>query len=178
MLLSFSINGGSNSVQCMCLGPLTITRYNCYPWWSSPGILHCAVVCPHNVTWTHWWVNGEHGLVGTHDSIHYSLGLLVGSVESYHNPISPPGDSGSRSTSGGAGEGPGLIIISQTAHTGRTWKCWLKINGSQMIQRYLKCNYICNISVLHLEGLITKQKLSFAIITPWRIWCIKNGGCT
>ena len=42
--------------------------------------------------------------------MNYFLGLLVGSIESYHNPISPPGDSGSRSTSGGAGEGPGLVI--------------------------------------------------------------------
>ena len=38
--------------------------------------------------------------------------ILVSSIESYHNPISPPGDSGNRSTSGGTGEGPGLIIKS------------------------------------------------------------------
>ena len=56
--------------------------------------------------------HGEHCLVGTINRINYSLGLLVGSIESYHNPISPPGDSGSRSTSGGAGEGPGLVIKS------------------------------------------------------------------
>ena len=54
-------------------------------------------------------VNGEHCLVGI---INNTLGLLVVSIESYHNPIPPPGDSGSRSTSGGAGEGPGLVIVS------------------------------------------------------------------
>ena len=63
------------------LDQLTIARYDHCHWWSSPGILHCAVVCPQNVTLTHWRVNGEHGLVGTHDRIHYSLGLLVGSIE-------------------------------------------------------------------------------------------------
>ena len=122
MLLSFSINGGNSSVQCtgMCLGPLT---YNHCFWRHSPGILHHAVVCLHSIILTHWWVNGEYCLVGTCNWINYFLGLLVGSIESYHSSISPPGDSGSGSTSGGAGEGPGLTIISQTAHTGRTWKC-------------------------------------------------------
>ena len=40
----------------------------------------------------------------------------MSSVESYHISISPPGDSGSRSTSGGAGEGPGLTIIFQAGY--------------------------------------------------------------
>ena len=101
---------------------LTIGRDNRYPWWSSPGILHCATVRPHNVTLTHWWVNGEHCLVGTHNRIHYSLGLLVGSIESYYSTISPPGDNSSRSTIGRAGERPGLIIISQVGYPWQTWK--------------------------------------------------------
>ena len=74
-------------------------------WWSPPVILHCAVVWPHNATLTHWSVNGEHCLVGTYNSIHNSLGLLVCSIQSYHNSILPPGNIGSRSTSGSAGEG-------------------------------------------------------------------------
>ena len=111
---------------CMYSGPFTIVRYNHCLWRLSSDILHCATVCPHNVTLTHWWVNGEHCLVGTHNRIHYSLGLLVGSIESYHSSISPPGDSGSRSTSGDAGEG-WLIIISQTGYPGGSWKCWEKL---------------------------------------------------
>ena len=103
---------------------------NSHQWWSSPGILHCTVVCPHNVTLTHWWVNGEHCLVGACNRISYSRGLLVGSIESYHSSISPPGDSGSRSTSGGAGESPGLIITSQTGYTEGTWKGWQTDNGN------------------------------------------------
>ena len=94
-------------------------------WWSSPCILHCAVVCPHNVTLTHWWVNGEHCLVGAYNSIHNSLGLLVGSIESYHNSILPPGDSGSRSTSGDASEGVWWSIESETSYV--RWTCMVKI---------------------------------------------------
>ena len=106
----------------------------CY-WWSSPGILHCAVVSPHYDTLTHWWVNGEHSLVGTLNKINYSLGLLVGSIESYHNPIPPPGDSGSRSTSGSAGEGVCWDIESYTSYN--RWTCMVKVyvsNASMMIK--------------------------------------------
>ena len=48
------------------------------------------------------------------------LGLLVGSIESYHSPVPPPGDIGSRSTSGGAGKGSGLTIINQVVYSGVT----------------------------------------------------------
>ena len=95
-------------------------------WRSSPDILHCAVVCPQNVTLTHWCVNGEHCLVGTHSRIQYCLGLLVGSIESYYNPILPPGDSGSRSTSGSAGEGVWWSIESETSYA--RWTCIVKIS--------------------------------------------------
>ena len=45
---------------------LSLTWYNHCLWRIlSPDILHCAVVYPHNVIPTHWWVNGEHCLVGT-----------------------------------------------------------------------------------------------------------------
>ena len=90
----------------------SLTSYNRCPRRLSPDILHCAVVCPHNVTLTHWRVNGEHCLVGTLNRINYSLGLLVSSIESNHNPISPPSDIGSRPTSGGAGEGGRVNIKS------------------------------------------------------------------
>ena len=106
------------------------TRYNLSHWWSSPGVPHCAVVCPPNVTLTYWWVNGEHCLVGTCNRINYFLGLLVGSIGCYHSSISPPGDSGSRSTSGGAGESSGLTIINQAAYKWGTWKCWQTDDGN------------------------------------------------
>ena len=89
-----------------------VTCYGHCLWRLSPVILHCAVVGPHNVTLTHWGVDGEYCLVGTINRINQVLGLLVGSIESYYNPIPPPDDSGSRSTSGGASEGPGLVIKS------------------------------------------------------------------
>ena len=41
----------------------SLTCYNQDHW--SPDILHCTVVCPHDALLTHWWVNGEHCLVGT-----------------------------------------------------------------------------------------------------------------
>ena len=82
----------------------SLTCYNNTLWRYS----HGAAVIPWKATRLHRWVNGEHRLVGT---LNQGLGLLVGSIESYHNPISPPGDSGSRSTSGGAGEGPGPVVI-------------------------------------------------------------------
>ena len=122
------------------LDQLTIARYDHCHWWSSPGILHCAVVCPHNVTLIHWWVNGEHCLVGAHDRINYSLGLLVGIIERYHSPISPPGDSGSRSTSGGAGDDSELTIIKQAGYTWRTWKCRQTDNGN--LQLPTPCNWL------------------------------------
>ena len=74
-----------------------ITWYNLCLWRLSPDILHCAVVCPHNVILLNWWVNGEHCLVGAINSIDYAFALLVGSIYIYHNPISSPGHIGSRS---------------------------------------------------------------------------------
>ena len=96
-------------------------------WRSSPGVFHCAVVYTHSVTRTHWWVNGEHCLVSTLNKINYSLGLLVGTIESYHNPISPPDDSVSRSTSGGAVECVCWAIEGETSHIRWTYMIiWVK----------------------------------------------------
>ena len=102
-------------------------------WRLSPVILHCAVVCPHNVTLTHWWVNGEYCLVGTCKRTHYSLGLLVSNIESYHNPISLPGNSGSRSTSRSAGEGPRLVTKSQTSYSRWTCRTASERNREQLV---------------------------------------------
>ena len=103
--------------MCWLLNELKVQEFS-LTWYNhcltrlSSFILHCAAVCPHNDTLIKGWVNGKHCLVGTSKRINYSLGLLVSSTESYHNPIPPPGDSGSRSTSGNTGEGPGLLIVS------------------------------------------------------------------
>ena len=97
---------------CIRLKETCLTWHNHCLWRLSPVISYCAVVCPYNVTLIQWWVYGEHCLVGTCNRMNDTLGLLISSIESYHNPIPPPGDSGSRSTSGGAGEGPGLVIVS------------------------------------------------------------------
>jgi len=49
-------------------------------------------------------------LVNAFNTIYYHLCLLVGCTGSDHSSILCPGDSGSRSTSGGAVEGPGLSL--------------------------------------------------------------------
>ena len=41
---------------------------------------------------------------------------MVGSTKGYNNSIPPPGDSGSRSTSGGTGEGSGPVITNEFIH--------------------------------------------------------------
>ena len=123
-------------------------------WWSSLDILHCAVVWSKKVTLTHWWVNGEHCLVGTHSSIHHSLGLLVGSIGSYQYPISPPGDSSSRSTSGGAGKGVCWAIEGETSHIRWTcmiiwvkdrnttnWRMWVMLDWWQIIASKVQTKY-------------------------------------
>ena len=128
-----------------CIGIMTrirykgssLTWYNHCLWRLSSVILHCAVVCPYNVTLIQWWVNGEYCLVGTCSSINYVLGLLVGSIESYHYPILFPGDGGSRSTSGGAGEGPGQFIVSKIRYIG--WTCMDKEVKMQLVcEKYMR----------------------------------------
>ena len=127
-----------------CIGSIThirykgssLTWYNHCLWRLSSVILHCAVVCPYNVTLIQWWVNGEHRLVGTCNRIDYSLGLLVSSIESYHYPIPSPGDSGSRSTSGGAGEGPGQVVVSKS-YIEWTWTCMDKEWKVQLVCQWV-----------------------------------------
>ena len=103
--------------MCWLLNELKVQEFG-LTWYNhcltrlSSVILHCAAACPHNETLIKGWVNGEHCQVGTSNRINFSLGLLVSSTESYHNPVPPQGDSGSRSTSGNTGEGPGLLIVS------------------------------------------------------------------
>ena len=50
--------------------------------------------------------------------------MLVGCTGSDHSSILCPGDSGSRSTSGGAGEGPGLFVKCNFSDIG--WTCMRK----------------------------------------------------
>ena len=85
----------------------------------SSGIPHSAAVCAKDVSYT--LVNGEHSLIRSCGSISHHLCLLVCIIESYRSPILPPSDSGSRPTSGGAGEGPGSLIIPQCSSSGCTW---------------------------------------------------------
>ena len=75
------------------------------------GIPHSAAVCVSDINYI--LVNGKHSLIISCDSIGHHLCLLVCCFDSYCIPTLPPSDSGSRSTSGGAGEGPGSLIIHQ-----------------------------------------------------------------
>ena len=74
----------------------------------SPDILHTTAVVA--VIFTRWLSESEHSLVSACSSICHYLYLLVGGIRSDHSSISPPGNIGSRSTSGSAGEGPGHSI--------------------------------------------------------------------
>ena len=80
------------------------------------GVPHSTAVCAKDVSYT--LVNGEHSLICSCHRISHHLCLLVCCIESYHSPILPPSDSGSRPTSGGAGEGPGSLIIHQCSSSG------------------------------------------------------------
>ena len=73
-------------------------------------------MCSHNATLTNYWVNDEHCLIGTHSRVKYSFGLVVCCIKSYHNPVLSPGNHGSRSTSGGAGESGRLAVKYQASY--------------------------------------------------------------
>ena len=83
------------------------------------GISNSTAVCAKDVS--HWLVSGEHSLIYSCGSISHHLCLLVSWIQCYHSPILPPCDSGSRPTSGGAGEGPGSFIIPQCGNSGCSW---------------------------------------------------------
>ena len=89
----------------------------------------------------------------------------MGSIESYHNPISSPGDSGSSSTSGGAGEGPGLVIKSYTSYSG--WACidiQVKVVWNKM--------YLTQIEIDH-SGCRSKSESQYCYIITVASWCCK-----
>jgi len=83
------------------------------------GIPHSAAVCVSDINYI--LVNGKHSLIISCGSIGHHLCLLVCCIDSYYSPILPPSDSGSRSTSGGAGEGPGSLIIHQCGSCRCSW---------------------------------------------------------
>ena len=116
--LSLHTLESTNSDYCCRDSEQVLTCYlNCSR--CSSGIPHSAAVCAKDVSYT--LVNGEHSLIGSCHRISHHLCLLVCCIESYHSPILPPSDSGSRSTSGGTGEGSGSLTIHQYSSCGCSW---------------------------------------------------------
>ena len=83
----------------------------------------CSFVISHatavHLTNGHEWSNSEHILVSAWCGISHYLCLLITLIKIDRNSIFSPGYIGSRSTSGGAGEGPGLSIICETSNIGK-----------------------------------------------------------
>jgi len=119
MLYSINTEGqtgrlGNLSYSCRDSKQVLTCCFNCSR--RSSGIPHSAAVCAQDVSFT---ANVEYSLIGSCLRISHHLCLLVHcSIDCYISPILPPSDSGSRSTSGGAGKGPGRFIIHQCSSIG------------------------------------------------------------
>ena len=116
-----SKNSGEYIVILWCYQNITCSIYCSWCPSSSP---HSAAVYAKDIRST--LVNGEHRLIWPCDRISHHLCLLVCcSIDCYRSPILPPSDSGSRPTSGGAGEGLGSLIIEQCSSCWLSWKGWI-----------------------------------------------------